>query len=126
MAKVKYIDPAFKEVLDAVSPAIKNEVRYSLDIAKRINDILILKHWSQADLARALNKPKPLVSRWLSGTHNFTIQTLAAIETALGYSIISVRKTPEFHPVRGYKHQSDRAQALNEAYSTRYGASSDK
>ena len=93
MVKVKYIDPVFKEALEQVNPAIRKEVGLSFDIAKRVTDLMAEKHWNQADLARATGKKASLVSRWLSGTHNFTIQTIAQIECALGASVISVSKT---------------------------------
>ena len=93
MAKIRYIDHNFKESLEQVRPIIRKEVSYSFDIAKRINDILERKRWSQADLARATGKKTPLVCRWLSGTHNFTIRTIAEIEAALGEELISVKKT---------------------------------
>lgn len=92
MAKIRYIDPVFKESLEQVRPIIRKEVSYSFDIAKRINDILERKRWSQADLARATGKKTPLVCRWLSGTHNFTIRTIAEIEAALGEDLISVKQ----------------------------------
>ena len=92
MAKIRYIDPEFKESLEQVRPIVRKEVGYSFDIAKRINDILERKRWSQADLARATGKKTPLVCRWLSGTHNFTIRTIAEIEAALGEELISVKK----------------------------------
>lgn len=114
MAKVKFIDSEYKRLLEKVNPAIRKEVGYSFDIARRINDLLIKRHWSQADLARKLGKPKSLVSRWLSGTHNFTIQTIAEIETALGYPIISVRKAHPSNHARGYKPQLEKARLLND------------
>jgi ribosome-binding protein aMBF1 (putative translation factor) len=93
MNRIKYIDPKLKEAFQTVSPSVQREVDISFDIAKRISDLLTVKHMSQADLARACNKKPALVSRWLSGTHNFTIQTIAVIETALGASIITVQKS---------------------------------
>ena len=94
------MDPAFKEALGKIDPAIRKEVGFSFDIAKRISDLLAAKRWNQADLARATGKKASLVSRWLSGTHNFTIQTIAEIESALGASIITVRNTKTRGAVR--------------------------
>ena len=103
MATIRYIDPDLKKALDKVNPAIRKETGYSFDIAKRISDLLKAKHWSQADLARATGKKTPMVSRWLSGTHNFTIQTIAEIETAFGQSIITVNKTKRNHIASSYR-----------------------
>ena len=92
MVKTRYIDSELESALGRVNPAIRKEVGYSFDIAKRITDVLKRKHMTQADLARAMGIKAPLVSRWLSGTHNFTIQTISEIETALSTSIITIRK----------------------------------
>lgn len=92
MARVRYIDPEFKIALDKVSPVIKRETSYEFDISRRIRDILKRKHWSQAMLAKATGKKEATVSLWLSGTHNFTIRTIAEIESALNEDILSIRQ----------------------------------
>ena len=104
MAKIKYIDPDFKKELELINPAVRKEVGLSFDIAKRISDLLAAKSWTQADLARATGKKAPLITRWLSGTHNFTIQTIAEIESALGAPVISVC-IKEF-PADGFHNRS--------------------
>ena len=114
MATVKYIDPEFKKALEGINPVIRKETGYSFDIARRIGDILAAKHWSQADLARATGKTRPLVSRWLSGTHNFTIHTIAEIENALGQPIITVSKTKISRAVRGYHDNSNKPLYLSD------------
>ncbi len=48
------------------------------------------KGLSQKDLARLLGKTETEVSRWLSGTHNMTMATIAKISEALGADIIQV------------------------------------
>ena len=42
------------------------------------------------DFARLLNKRDSEISKWLTGRHNFTTQTIARIETALGSKLISI------------------------------------
>ena len=44
---------------------------------------------SQRDLARALGKTETELSRWLSGTHNLTIATIAKMAAVLGDDIIT-------------------------------------
>lgn len=93
MTKVYYIDPMFKEALEKVPPVTRREADFSFGIAKRINDILKKKGWSKTDLAKATGKKTPVVTKWMSGTHNFTMRTIAEIEVALGEEIISVKKS---------------------------------
>ena len=45
---------------------------------------------TQKDFARLLNKRDSEISKWLTGRHNFTTQTIARIETALGSKLISI------------------------------------
>lgn len=115
MANIRYIDPLFEELLNRVPKEEKRKAELSYGIAKRIHEMLLRKGWTQADLARATGKREALVSRWMSGTHNFTIQTLAEIETALGEEILSVRqfrRTSDL--VDGYKIRPSRATFLND------------
>ena len=92
MSKITYINPEFQEMLDFVPKHVGRKVDLSFDIAKRIYDILKRKGWSQADLAKAAGKKEAEISKWMSGHHNFTIGTIAFIESVLGEGIISVKQ----------------------------------
>ena len=92
MSKVTYINPEFQEMLDFVPKHIGRKVDLSFDIAKRIYDILKRKGWSQADFAKAAGKKEAEISKWMSGHHNFTIGTIAFIESVLDEGIISVKQ----------------------------------
>lgn len=92
MNKIIYVNPDLQEMLDSVPKEIAREVDLSFDIAKRIYDILNRKGWSQADFARAAGKKEAEISKWMSGQHNFTIRTVAFIETVLGEKILAVRQ----------------------------------
>ena len=76
--------------LKSIPEQTKRLARISLDIASQINSILKRKNITQRELASRLNKKESEISKWLSGNHNFTIKTLASIETILGEEIISV------------------------------------
>lgn len=68
-------------------------VNQSFDIVDRIHEILAKQGKEQKELARALGKKESEISKWMSGTHNFTIKTLAKIEDVLDEPIIQVSKT---------------------------------
>ena len=97
MSRIRFTDPVFKDALDSVPTAVRREVSLSFDITNRIDQILKQKNWSQADLAKATGKKAPVVTRWMSGSHNFTIRTISEIESALSEEILHVKK----------KHQRD-------------------
>ena len=76
------------EIRGHISPDVKKQLEFSVSLANRIYDILEVKGMSQKDLAKLLGKTETEVSRWLSGTHNLTIATIAKISVALGEDII--------------------------------------
>lgn len=75
-----------------VTPEIQKQVDMLVDIANRIYEILDEKNMSQKDLAKIIGKTEAEVSRWLSGTHNITIATLAKVSVALGEDVIITTK----------------------------------
>lgn len=65
-------------------------VDLSFRIVDRIHEILKEKGLKQKDLALRLGKNESEISKWMRGTHNFTIDTLVSIENVLGEPIIEV------------------------------------
>ena len=70
-------------------PEVQKQVDLCVAIANRVYDLLEERGMSQRDFARALGKTETEVSRWLSGTHNLTIGTIAKMATVLGDDIIT-------------------------------------
>ena len=66
----------FRETLASI-PQDVEQVDWSFAIADKIAARLKELGLSQKDFALMVGKTQAEVSRWLSGTHNFTIRTLA-------------------------------------------------
>lgn len=77
------------EIRETITPEIKKQMELSVSIANRIYEILEEKGLSQKDFARMMGKTETEVSRWLSGTHNMTVATIAKISSVLGEDIIA-------------------------------------
>lgn len=99
----KIFDKALKEVSDDVKRFVDN----SFDVVNQIHHVLTEKNLSQRDLAKMLNKKESEVSKWMSGTHNFTLRSISKIESVLNEEIVSIpiksRKkyyTVKFVPVK--------------------------
>lgn len=73
-----------------VSPEIRRRVDLSFLIVNRIHSILQEKGLKQKDLANMLGKKESEISKWMRGTHNFTIETISSIENVLGIPILKV------------------------------------
>ena len=72
-----------------LTPEIQKQVDLQVMIANRIYDLLEQKGMSQKDLAQKLGKTETEVSRWLCGTHNLTMATIAKIAIALDDDLIT-------------------------------------
>lgn len=92
MSKGYYQNPLLDEVLKKIPRQVEKEVNLQMEIIYRIEEILKHKGWSQTDLAKAMGKKDPEISKWLGGRHNFTIATIARIEAALGEDILTVKR----------------------------------
>ena len=80
----------FRDCLAAISAEQKAEFDLSFGIAERLSEILQEKGLTQKAFARLLHKRDSEISKWLTGRHNFTTQTIARIQTALGCNLINV------------------------------------
>lgn len=78
-------------MLNKIKPEEQEQIDYKMKLAAKIYTGLKSKGWKSLDLAKALNLKSPsLVSKWLSGTHNFTIDTLVDIQQVLGIQLLDV------------------------------------
>ena len=69
----------------------KRMMEISFDISAQIYEYMKKENnMSQKELAKRLNKKESEVSKWLTGGHNFTIETIAKIEEVLNQKILMV------------------------------------
>lgn len=80
----------FREELARIPAEMKKQVDMSWAIADKIDSLLKERGLSQKEFAHLMGKTEPEVSRWVGGTHNFTLRTLAKISTVLGEDVIKV------------------------------------
>ena len=80
----------FRQIVDETPEDLKTQLRFSDLIAEKLIGMLKSKGMSQRDLAKNTGKTEAEVSRWLGGTHNFTLRTLAKISVVLGEELIHV------------------------------------
>jgi ribosome-binding protein aMBF1 (putative translation factor) len=83
-----------QEILKETPEETRIFVRQYADIVVRINDLLKQKGYTQKELAEKMDKRPSEINKWLKGTHNITLKTLAKMEAVLGAPIISVPHDP--------------------------------
>lgn len=65
--------------MDETPPLTKMLMETKMLLAARIDDLIIEKGWSKSDFAAKVGKKSSEISKWLSGTHNFAMETLCQI-----------------------------------------------
>ena len=83
-----YSSPLLKKLLANRNEAETNRTRNRMILSARIDDLLKTKGWKKKDLAEKLGKKPSVITKWLSGTHNFTLDTLSDLETVFGKKIL--------------------------------------
>ncbi len=80
------------ELLSEITPEEQRITEKRMLLAARIEDAMKVKGWKKGDLAREMNKQPSIITRWLSGTHNFESDTLFELEEKLGINLITVQE----------------------------------
>lgn len=80
----------FHDTLAAIPKDVSTQVNWSFAIADKIDAWLKELGITQKEFAHRMGKTESEVSRWLGGTHNFTLRTLSQISSALGTDLIQV------------------------------------
>ncbi|WP_212004286.1 helix-turn-helix domain-containing protein [Chitinophaga sp. HK235] len=79
----KYSSEFIADVMASITPLESLQVETRFVLAGRIAGIMDSQRLSNKELAARMGKNPSEISRWLSGTHNFTIDTLSEIAIAL-------------------------------------------
>ena len=80
----------FNECLAATPQDVKQCIDWSFQIADKIDSVLKERGITQKEFAKQIGRSEAEVCRWVGGTHNFTLATLAKISSALGVPLIHV------------------------------------
>ena len=86
MKRNKLLETRRKEIPNEIADFVNK----SFEIVDRIHEILEAKGLEQKDLAKLLGKNESEISKWMTGTHNFTIKTITKIENVLDASILKI------------------------------------
>lgn len=83
-------NPKLESIRKRIPAEVKLMIDHSFAVVDRIDEIIVKKDISQRQLAEMLGKKESEISRWMRGTHNFTIKTIAKLETILGEPIFQI------------------------------------
>ncbi len=83
------------ELTTQISPEEQERADNRMLMATKIKEAMSRKGLKKGDLATLLEKNNSVITRWLSGTQNFTIDTLSDIQRVLDTNLINIGK--EYH-----------------------------
>ena len=86
----KYRSPIVSNFIARRNPAEFEKTKRNMLLAVLIDEALKTKNWNKKQLAEAMHKNPSEVTKWLSGTHNFTLETLYLIESYLDVTLFTV------------------------------------
>jgi ribosome-binding protein aMBF1 (putative translation factor) len=99
-AKVeKFSDDVLDDLLEQITPDEQEATDYKMRLAAKIDKALETKGWNGLQFAKAMDKKPSEISKWLSGKHNFTVDTLRVIEKKLGITLLNLE---DENKVEGY------------------------
>lgn len=85
----KLNSPLLNNLLKDIDPVDQAKTDAKMELAAKIAQAMIAKNWKKKDLLEAIGKDNPsIITKWLSGTHNFTVETLIDLEKALDIRLI--------------------------------------
>lgn len=90
-----YNSQAIEDLLGKITPEELSRTEKRMLLAARIDDAIKAKGWKKMDFAVSIGKRPSEVSKWLSGTHNFTADTLFDIERVLGIHLFRFENKQE-------------------------------
>lgn len=77
-------------LLSEIDPLEQSKTDAKMEIAAKIAQAMEAKKWKKKDLLKAVRKDNPsIITKWLSGTHNFTTETLVELEHALNIKLLN-------------------------------------
>jgi transcriptional regulator with XRE-family HTH domain len=86
----KYNSSKLQELLDEVTPLEMEQTKNKMQLAARIEDLMIAKGWNKSQFAEKVGKNPSEITKWLSGTQNFTIDVLTEVAFTLGVELTAL------------------------------------
>lgn len=78
------------ESIASIPKDLEKKLEISYSISDKLYNEMQKQGITQRELANRMNKRPSEISKWLRGTHNFTINTLVDISFAIGVDLIKI------------------------------------
>ena len=95
----KYTSPVINQLLGEITPVEKLQTNTKMTLAARLDDLITARGWGKSEFAEKVNKNPSEITKWLSGTQNFTIDTLAEIGVVLNIPVSELFAPKRVHVI---------------------------
>jgi transcriptional regulator with XRE-family HTH domain len=89
-------------ILNSISIEEKYHIEQKMLLAAKIDKLREGKGWSKVQFAKEMNKKPSEITKWLSGTHNFTLDTLLDIQNIFSVNLVNTSDKPVEQVVHFY------------------------
>ncbi len=90
MSNPPYEFKILESFIKKISPIEQHRTDNRMMLAAKIAEVMKAKRISSVQLAKELGKSPSVITKWLSGTHNFTCDTLSDVEFVLGIKLLQL------------------------------------
>lgn len=87
-----YTSDILDGLLSEITPEEQRRTDKRMLLALKIEKAMKAKEWKKGDLASEMNKKPSVITKWLSGTHNFESNTLFELEEKLGITLVALEE----------------------------------
>jgi transcriptional regulator with XRE-family HTH domain len=91
----KYESDLLSGLLSEITPEEQEKTNKRMILAAKIDKARLKKGWSKKELADRMGKRPSEITKWLSGTHNFTTDTLFDLEYKLESRFFNMGEKPK-------------------------------
>ena len=83
------------EMFNEISQEDFEKTNKKMKLAIKIADSIKSNGWKKSEFAKIIKQQPSVISKWLSGTHNFTTDTLIDLENILNIKLLHVDQKSE-------------------------------
>ena len=100
-----YNDEALNRLFSEITPEEQAKTDAKMLLAVKIADAMKTKNWNNKRLMKEMGKTNQSeITRWLSGTQNFTVETLVDLERVLDIKLLQLQDNkPTIKTIHQYK-----------------------
>ena len=100
MIPENYSSDLIEQLMTEITPTDQYRTDERMLMALKIDDAIKQKGLSSIKFAKKMHQKPSEISRWLSGTYNFSLDTLSDIQRVLNVRLINIWKSEILHCIK--------------------------